>query len=137
MLELAIYFCFMSNNYKQTLNHSHPCMADIGGLIVVIYDGSKHNVCYLVDKLRFTSRGLRCLDAYLSPSRDVWASAPKLWWEHHDKTPYRLSFSDNANTGDLYKYLRKLSNVDCYSAFQLKSTNFFVNQVNDKKTMDK
>ena len=46
-------------------------------------------------------------------------------------------FSDNANTRDVYKYLRKPSKLDCYSAFQVKATNFFVSQVNDKAFTEK
>ena len=46
-------------------------------------------------------------------------------------------FSDNANTRDVYKYLKKTSKADCYSAFQLKATIFSVSHVNDKVFMEK
>ena len=55
----------------------------------------------------------------------------------------RQSLDDNSYHIDLVLNLVKLRDltlptmVDCYLAFKLKSTDFFVSQVNDNKIMDK
>ena len=73
----------------------------------------------------------------LSPSDDVWVPLLNSGGKHHDNNTISFISSDNASTGDLYKYLRKPTMVGCYSIFQLKFMDFFVSQVNDKIIMDK
>ena len=39
MWELAFYFQFVPNNYNQSPNHFHSCIAAVGGTTVVIHGG--------------------------------------------------------------------------------------------------
>ena len=96
-----------------------------------------HSYPDLLSSTCFISRGLWCLDAYTIAFLRCESRHLNSGGKHDDKTRYRSSFPDNASTKNLYKRRNNSSKVVCYSPFQLKATNFFVSQVNNKAFMEK